>query len=56
VAFLGDRVVVMSPRPGRVSAVLDVPFSHPRTLDLMFSPDFAEFSGDIRRRLETGHV
>lgn len=28
--YLGDRVVVMEPRPGRIRRVLDVPVAHPR--------------------------
>jgi len=28
--FLGDRVVVMQPRPGRIKEILDVPLAHPR--------------------------
>jgi sulfonate transport system ATP-binding protein len=28
--FLGDRVVIMAPRPGRIQRILDVPLQHPR--------------------------
>lgn len=28
--FLGDRVVIMAPRPGRIKRILDVPLQHPR--------------------------
>ncbi len=38
--FLSDRVVVMSPRPGRVVAEEVVPLARPRTLDTLASPDF----------------
>ena len=33
-AFLADRIVVLSPRPGRVREVVDVPFPRPRALEL----------------------
>jgi NitT/TauT family transport system ATP-binding protein len=39
--FLGDRVVIMSARPGVVRAEVQVPFSRPRTLDLRGTPEFA---------------
>lgn len=38
--YLADRVVVMSPRPGRVAADIAVPFSRPRTGDLLTSAGF----------------
>jgi NitT/TauT family transport system ATP-binding protein len=39
--FLGDRVVIMSARPGVVRAEVQVPFGRPRTLDLRGTPEFA---------------
>lgn len=38
--FLSDRVVVMTPRPGRIHAELHVPFGRPRAAELMRSPEF----------------
>jgi NitT/TauT family transport system ATP-binding protein len=41
--LLGDRVVVMSTRPGRIREILDVPFARPRDLDAVRAePAFAE--------------
>ena len=40
--YLADRVVVLSPRPGRVHAVLDVPLSRPReSSDVRATAEFA---------------
>lgn len=52
--FLADRVVVMSPRPGRVTRVTTVPFPRPRNLELRYEPEFAALAGGLRALLVTG--
>jgi NitT/TauT family transport system ATP-binding protein len=49
--FLGDRVVVMTPRPGRVLRLVDVAIPRPRSIDLMGEPLFGRLTGEIRRLL-----
>jgi len=49
--FLGDRVVVMSPRPGRIADVLAVELARPRDLDLMASDAFGVYARKIRQAL-----
>jgi NitT/TauT family transport system ATP-binding protein len=49
--FLASRVLVMSPRPGRVIAEIGVPFSYPRQPELRFAPAFALIAGTISARL-----
>lgn len=52
--FLSDRVVVMSPRPGRVVHDMRITFAAPRTLDIRSTPAFVEHEKqayDIFRRL-----
>jgi NitT/TauT family transport system ATP-binding protein len=47
--FLGDRVVVMSARPGRVLADLQVPIPRPRSFDTIVShPNYAALASEIR--------
>jgi NitT/TauT family transport system ATP-binding protein len=50
-AFLSDRVAVMSPRPGAITSVVDVPFPHPRAAELESTDDFFHVTTDLRERL-----
>jgi NitT/TauT family transport system ATP-binding protein len=54
-AFLSTRIVVMSPRPGRILEVIDSDFPKNRTLDIRETPEFAEVSRRIREGLRAGH-
>lgn len=49
--YLSSRVVVMSPRPGRVIGSFDVPFGYPRQQELRYEPGFAELTGAINHTL-----
>jgi NitT/TauT family transport system ATP-binding protein len=52
--LLGDRIAVMSARPGRVKEMLDMPFAWPRNPDAVRSdPRFAELRLRIWRQLHT---
>ncbi|MEX2548697.1 MAG: ABC transporter ATP-binding protein [Nitriliruptoraceae bacterium] len=46
--FLADRIWVLTPRPGRLARVYDVPFDRPRDLDLHYDPDFIQLTRDIK--------
>jgi NitT/TauT family transport system ATP-binding protein len=46
--LLADRVVVMTPRPGRVVRIVDVTLPRPRTLDMEFSREFSEHAATVR--------
>jgi NitT/TauT family transport system ATP-binding protein len=51
-AYLADRVVVLSARPGRIRAIHQVPFSRElRKESLRKVPEFAEFTGMLREQL-----
>lgn len=45
--LLGDRVVVMSARPGRLLASVDVPFPRPRHAEIRATPEFARLQGEL---------
>jgi NitT/TauT family transport system ATP-binding protein len=47
-AFLADRVLVMSPRPGRIVDTVTVEISRPRRLEAMNGPEFCAAVGAIR--------
>jgi NitT/TauT family transport system ATP-binding protein len=45
--LLGDRVLVMSARPGRIVRSVDVPFPRPRHADVRTSPEFAALQAEL---------
>ena len=53
--FLSTRVVVMSPRPGRISDVIPVDLPQPRTATTREEPRFFELVTDVREALHLGH-
>ena len=53
--FLSSRIVVMSPRPGRILEVIDNPLPAQRGLDLRETPEFAAVAQRVRAALRAGH-
>lgn len=54
--FLSDRVCVLSPHPGRLSAIVDIDLPRPRTLDLRDTPKFTELISKVRNSFEGGSL
>jgi NitT/TauT family transport system ATP-binding protein len=52
--FLSTRAVVMSRRPGRIAAIVDVDLPQPRTADTREEPRFFELVTEVRDRLREG--
>jgi len=50
--YLADRVIVFGARPGRVKAILEVPFERPRPLSLKRDPRFLALEDPVWRLLE----
>ena len=50
--YLADRVIVMSPRPGRVKGQFTIPFERPRTLALKRDARFLEIEDEIWKLVE----
>jgi NitT/TauT family transport system ATP-binding protein len=50
--LLADRVVVLSPRPGRISVIKDVPFARPRTREVTRTPEFHELVDELTAQLD----
>ena len=51
--FLSDRVVVLSPRPGRILAEIAVDLPRPRNLDMLSDEAFGAYTRRIRRVLDS---
>jgi NitT/TauT family transport system ATP-binding protein len=45
--FLSDRVIVMTPRPGRIDRIIDIDLPRPRTLAMRETPEFAHYNREI---------
>ncbi|MEZ4498688.1 MAG: ABC transporter ATP-binding protein [Thermomicrobiales bacterium] len=52
--FLADRVVVLTPRPGRLAHIFEIDLPRPRTIDSTFSPPFIEKVLEIKETIMTG--
>ncbi len=53
--YLSTKIVVMSPRPGRITDVIDSPLPKERPLDIRDSAAFIEISHRVREGLRAGH-
>ncbi|MEQ8542384.1 MAG: ABC transporter ATP-binding protein [Roseitalea porphyridii] len=53
--YLSTRIVVMSPRPGRISDVIESPLPKERPLDIRDTPEFLEVAHRVRDGLRAGH-
>jgi NitT/TauT family transport system ATP-binding protein len=49
--FLADRIVLLSPRPGRIDTIVDVPMARPRSLDIQATLEFQTIAKTLRHRL-----
>jgi NitT/TauT family transport system ATP-binding protein len=50
--LLSDRILVLSPRPGRARAVLEVALPRPRSVEVLSEPAFVELSARVRELIE----
>lgn len=50
--YLGDRVLVLSSRPGRVKSLIDIDIPRPRTMDVKHSHRMADLMHEIWKQIE----
>jgi NitT/TauT family transport system ATP-binding protein len=53
--YLSTKIVVMSPRPGRIVKIIDSPLPRERTLGLRDTPEFMQLAHEVREALAEGH-
>ncbi len=53
--YLSTKIVVMSPRPGRVTDIIESPLPKERPLDIRETPEFLEIAHRVREGLRAGH-
>lgn len=49
--LLSDRVVVLTPRPGRIGLIVDINLPRPRTIDVRYDPEFIEYTHLLRNTI-----
>ncbi len=49
--FLSDRVLVMTPRPGRIRATFSIPLPRPRSQELVLDPAFLQLTRQVRAEI-----
>ncbi|OUS21770.1 sulfonate ABC transporter ATP-binding protein [Rhodobacterales bacterium 59_46_T64] len=54
--YLSTHIVVMSPRPGRITDVIKSPLPRERPLDIRDTPEFLEIAHRVREGLRAGHA
>ena len=54
--YLSTKIVVMSPRPGRITDVIESPLPKERPLEIRDTPEFIEIANRVRDGLRDGHV
>jgi NitT/TauT family transport system ATP-binding protein len=54
--YLADRVLVMSPRPGKLVGEIVVDLPRPRTVATTEQPEFVQLTREVRRHLNTASV
>ena len=54
--YLSTRIVVMSPRPGRITDVIDCDLGSERPLDIRETPEFLAIAHRVREGLRAGHA
>ncbi len=53
--FLSTKIVVMSPRPGKIHDIIACDFPRDRNLDIRETPEFIEIANRVRQGLREGH-
>ncbi|MCH2165698.1 MAG: ABC transporter ATP-binding protein [Marinovum sp.] len=53
--YLSTKIVVMSPRPGRITDIIESPLPKERPLDIRETPEFLSIANRVREGLRAGH-
>ena len=54
--FMANRVAVMSARPGRIKATLDITLPHPRHYTMKTAPEFSRFKAEITEQIRVESI